>query len=105
MATNEGACEGANPGPALIWSLEAIALRHQIAVLKRSGTRRPCFRLWDRLRWILLSGVVAELAREPAARPTGNRAALAAQWLVRALEIPVRRSLARWAPQDIRRNS
>ena len=32
-----------------------IALRHQIAVLKRSGTRRPCFSLWDRLFWILLS--------------------------------------------------
>jgi hypothetical protein len=30
-------------------------LRHQIAVLKRSGTRRPCFGLWDRLFWILLS--------------------------------------------------
>jgi hypothetical protein len=35
--------------------LEAIALRHQIAVLERSGTRRPCFRLWDRLFWILFS--------------------------------------------------
>ena len=35
--------------------LEMIALRHQIAVLKRSGTRRPCFSLWDRLFWILLS--------------------------------------------------
>jgi hypothetical protein len=35
--------------------LEAIALRHQIAVLKRSGTRRPCFRLWDRLFWVFLS--------------------------------------------------
>jgi putative transposase len=35
--------------------LESIALRHQIAVLERSGTRRPCFRLWDRLFWILLS--------------------------------------------------
>jgi len=35
--------------------LEIIALRHQIAVLKRSGTRRPCFGLWDRLFWILLS--------------------------------------------------
>jgi hypothetical protein len=34
--------------------LEAIALRHQIAVLERSGTSRPCFRLWDRLFWILL---------------------------------------------------
>lgn len=35
--------------------LEMIALRHQIAVLKRSGTRRPCFGFWDRLFWILLS--------------------------------------------------
>ena len=35
--------------------LEAVALRHQIAVLERSGTRRPCFRLWDRLFWILFS--------------------------------------------------
>jgi hypothetical protein len=34
---------------------EMIALRHQILVLKRSGTRRPCFRLWDRLFWILLT--------------------------------------------------
>lgn len=32
--------------------LEAIALRHQIAVLERSGTRRPCFRRWDRLFWM-----------------------------------------------------
>jgi hypothetical protein len=36
-------------------ALEEIALRHQIAVLQRSGTRRPCFRRWDRLFWILLS--------------------------------------------------
>ncbi len=35
--------------------LESIALRHQIAVLERTGTRRPCFRLWDRLFWILFS--------------------------------------------------
>jgi hypothetical protein len=35
--------------------LEEIALRHQIAVLERSGTRRPCFRRWDRLFWILFS--------------------------------------------------
>jgi hypothetical protein len=32
--------------------LESIALRHQIAVLERCGTRRPCFRFWDRLFWI-----------------------------------------------------
>ena len=35
--------------------LEAIALRHQIAVLERSRTRRPSFRRFDRLLWILLS--------------------------------------------------
>jgi hypothetical protein len=35
--------------------LEMVALRHQIAVLKRSGTRRPCFRLSDRLFWLLLA--------------------------------------------------
>jgi hypothetical protein len=35
--------------------LEIVALRHQIAVLKRSGTRRPCFRLRDRLFWIWLA--------------------------------------------------
>ena len=35
--------------------LESIAPRHQIAVLQRSRTRRPRFRLWDRLFWILFS--------------------------------------------------
>jgi len=35
--------------------LESIALRHQIAVLERSRTRRPCFRRFDRLFWILFS--------------------------------------------------
>lgn len=36
-------------------ALESIALRDQIAVLRRSGTRRPCFRRFDHLIWILLS--------------------------------------------------
>jgi len=35
--------------------LETVALHHQIAVLERSRTRRPCFRHTDRLFWILLS--------------------------------------------------
>jgi hypothetical protein len=35
--------------------MESLALRHQILVLKRSGTRPPCFRLIDRLLWIVLS--------------------------------------------------
>ena len=36
-------------------AVESIALRHQIAVLERSRTRRPCFRRFDRLFWILLA--------------------------------------------------
>jgi hypothetical protein len=35
--------------------LEFIALRHQLAVLQRTGTRRPCFRPPERLFWVLLS--------------------------------------------------
>src|ERR1700692_4574068 len=35
--------------------LEMVALRHQIAVLQRSGTRRPRFRFRDRLFWLLLA--------------------------------------------------
>ena len=35
--------------------LEAIALRYQIAVLERSRNRRPCFRRFYQLLWILLS--------------------------------------------------
>ena len=34
---------------------ELIALRHQVAVLRRTGTCRPCFRVPDRLFWVLLS--------------------------------------------------
>jgi hypothetical protein len=35
--------------------LEVIVLRHQLAVLQRTGTRRPCFRPSERLLWVLLS--------------------------------------------------
>jgi len=38
---------------ALIW--ECVALQHRLAVLRRSGTRRPRFRPIDRLFWIFLS--------------------------------------------------
>jgi hypothetical protein len=37
----------------LIW--ECAAPRHQLAVLKRCRTRRPCFRPIDRLFWVFLS--------------------------------------------------
>ena len=35
--------------------VEFIALRHQLAVLQRTGTRRPCFRPSERLFWVFLS--------------------------------------------------
>jgi hypothetical protein len=46
---------GSEPRTLAALRLESIALRHQIVVLERSRTRRPCFRLWDRLFWILFS--------------------------------------------------
>ena len=46
---------GSEPRTLAALLLESIALRHQIAVLERSRTLRPCFRLWDRLFWILFS--------------------------------------------------
>jgi hypothetical protein len=54
---NSGAIPDAGSEPRTRKELvpEAIALRHQIAVLKRSGTRRACFRVRDQLLWILLS--------------------------------------------------
>src|SRR5215470_320613 len=35
--------------------LEFIVLRHQLAVLQRTGTRRPCFRPSERLFWVFLA--------------------------------------------------
>jgi hypothetical protein len=57
MPTSESFAESPNGKPRTLTSLllEWIALRHQIAVLERSGTCRPCFRCWDRLFWILFS--------------------------------------------------
>src|SRR5208337_1164371 len=58
MRTVEGLSEVARSGEPrtrIALELESIALRRQIAVLQRSRTRRPRFRLWDRLFWILFS--------------------------------------------------
>ena len=38
---------------ALVW--ECVAPQHQLAVLRRSGTRRPRFRPIDRLFWVFMS--------------------------------------------------
>jgi hypothetical protein len=35
--------------------LEFIVLRHQLVVLQRTGTQRPCFRPSERLFWVFLS--------------------------------------------------
>jgi hypothetical protein len=35
--------------------LEFIAVRHQLAMLQRTGARRPCFRPSERLFWLFLS--------------------------------------------------
>jgi len=48
------AARAAFQGPTALIA-ELIALRPQVAVLRRSGTRRPCFRVPDRLFWVLLS--------------------------------------------------
>jgi hypothetical protein len=57
MPTSEAlpAARSSEPRTRIELLLESIALRHQIRVLERSRTRRPCFRLWDRLFWILFS--------------------------------------------------
>ncbi len=57
MRTNESflMARSGEPRTRTALLLESITLRHQIAVLERSRTRRPCFRLWDRLFWILFS--------------------------------------------------
>jgi hypothetical protein len=58
MATQLPAASGDAPSEPQTWTalvLEMVALRHQIAVLKRSGTRRPRFRFSDRLFWLLLA--------------------------------------------------
>jgi hypothetical protein len=85
--------------------LEMVALRHQIAVLKRSGTRRPCFRFRDRLFWLLLarwwpgwrdSLVIVQPATGLALAPSG---------LVGVVAIPLTWSLARWPAQNFQRDS
>ena len=58
--------------------LEAIALRHQIAVAEAKRNPPPLFPSLGSIVLDLSVLVVAELAREPADRPTGNCAALVA---------------------------
>jgi hypothetical protein len=83
--------------------LEMIALRHQLAVLKRSGTRRPCFGLWDRLFWIFLSWWWPRWPESLLIIQPETVKTLAPQRLVRTVEISVTRSLARRTSQGCAR--
>jgi hypothetical protein len=57
--------------------LEAIALRHQIAVLQRSGTRRPVLSPLGSPVLDLVLALVAPLARQPDHRPARDGLVLA----------------------------
>jgi hypothetical protein len=66
--------------------LEFIVLRHQLAVLQRTGTRRPCFRPSERLFWVSLSRWWANWQRsliivQPATVLRWRRRSLWAIWL------------------------
>jgi hypothetical protein len=52
------------PKPHTSLLLESIALRHQTAVLDRSGTRRPCFRLCNTLRGLKIRSPWWRYSRE-----------------------------------------
>jgi putative transposase len=80
--------------------LEAIALRHQIAVLERCGTSRACFRRFDRLRWILFSlwwprWRESLVIVQPETVLRWRRCGWSALWKYRS-----RGRLARWASAD-----
>ena len=66
--------------------LEFIVLRPQLAVLQRTGTRRPCFRPSERLFWVFLSRWWANWQRgliivQPATILRWRRRGLWAIWL------------------------
>ena len=66
--------------------LELIVLRHQLAVLQRTGTRRPCFRPGERLFWVLLSRWWADWRRgliivQPATVLRWRRQGLRSLWV------------------------
>src|SRR5260370_42632146 len=74
--------------------LELIVLRHQVAVLKRTATRRPCLRPGQRLLWVVLSRWWADWQRslvlvQPATVLRWRRRGLGLFWGFR--------SGARWA--------
>ena len=83
--------------------LEGIAIRQQIALLKRSGTRRPYFRLGESVVLDVALVALVGLAHEPDDCPAGNRLALATPGLVRVLAVPGVGTLAGWTSANLAR--
>ena len=75
--------------------LELIILRHQLAVLQRTGTRRPNFRVLG-----FAVALVGGLAAGFDDRPARNGVALAPSGLAVHLDIRLPGPLARWTPTD-----
>ena len=105
MPTSESflAARSGEPRTRTALLLESIALRHQIAVLERSRTRRPCFRLWDRLFGILFSRWWPQwrdslIIVQPETILRWRREGWSALWRYRS------RGRARWAPERFQRS-
>ncbi len=75
--------------------LENLALRQQVAILKRER-RRPWLQMLDRLFWVIISRLMAALARGAGDRKAGNRHRLAPEGIscVLDLEIQARQTRA-----------
>jgi hypothetical protein len=68
--------------------LENLALRQQLAILKRPK-KRPQIRTKDRLFWVVLSRVLEQLAGALDHRQTSDRGALASKGFQAILEVQV----------------
>jgi hypothetical protein len=83
---------------ALVW--QCVAQQHQLAVLRRSGTRRPRFSAHRSAVLGVHVVLVAGLARRAESHSTRNSPELASSGYRCDLEISITWSLARWTPAD-----
>jgi hypothetical protein len=67
--------------------LEIVALRHQLAVLKRKNPR-PKLTRWDRLFWLTLRRLWVKMGERAADRKAGDRRGLASRRLPVVLALP-----------------
>src|SRR5712675_825160 len=75
--------------------LEVVALRHQLAVLRRQHPGRPRIGAWDRLLWALLT--LAAMPRGHGAGETGNCDPVASSGLPALLAVAIETPLSRSA--------